>query len=356
MPRPLHSLIVIAAVFTSLAAGAGESPVVSVKAKPGVKTLIAKAQCVDPIIDNAVGAISLEAEGELIAAYITLPLERRDGFGILVKTGPKPAAGLSCAADTTLKIQISVDTVPDVSMESVQKAFVVLMAAFVLALLLESAFALLFNWRLFQEFFVGRAWRTPIMFAISLIIVRRFELDLLEQVFAAYRGGQQPDGGWLSSILTAMIVSGGSVGINSIMVGLGFRSALPKAEAEANKIKLDSDEAYVSLDIRDTEQGRKLSVEMLQTTGPGRHYPTLAVVGGNQGGRLKAILFPNRARVPRSGGMRVQASGKCYRFVIRDLATGRLYNVDGKTIATADDATEFCFAPRAFVDFVVDMH
>jgi hypothetical protein len=356
MRRLIHSLITIAAVLTSFVAGAGESAAVLVKAKPGVKTVLTKAPCIDPIIANAVGTVSVEAEGEQMAVYITLPPERRDGFELQVKTGPKPVADASCAPDTTLKIQVSVDTVPDVSMDSVQKAFVVLMAAFVLALLLESAFALLFNWRLFQEFFVGRAWRTPIMFAISLVIVRRFDLDLLEQVFAAYRGGQQPDGGWLSSILTAMIISGGSVGVNSIMVGLGFRSPIPKAEAEANKIKLDSDEAYVSLDIRDPERGRKLSIEMLQTIGTGEHYPTLAVVGGNNGGRLKAILFPNRSRVPRSGGMRVQARGKCYRFVIRDLATGKYYNIDGEPIDSIDKATEFCFAPKAFVDFVVDMH
>ena len=356
MRCPIQSLIAIAAMFTSLAAGAGESAVVLVKAKPGVKTVFATAPCIDPIIANAVGKVSLEVEGELMVAYITLPLERRDGFELEVKTGPKPAAGASCAPDTTLKIHINVDTVPDVSMDSVQKAFVVLMAAFVLALLLESAFALLFNWRLFQEFFVGRAWRTPIMFGISLIIVRRFELDLLEQVFAAYRGGQQPDGGWLSSVLTAMIISGGSVGVNGILVGLGFRSPIPKAEEEANKIKLDSDEAYVSLDVRDTKRGRKLSIEMLQTIGLGEHYPTLAVVGSSQDGRLKAILFPNRSRIPRSGGMRVQASGRCYRFVIRDLETGQYYNIDGKTIDSVDKATEFSFAPKAFVDFVVDMH
>lgn len=355
MRRPIHFLITIAAVLTSFVAGAGESAAVLVKAKPGVKTVLAKAPCIDPTIANAVGTVSVETEGEQMAAYITLPLERRDGFELQVKTGPKQVANASCAPDTTLKIQVSVDTVPDVSMDSVQKAFVVLMAAFVLALLLESAFALLFNWRLFQEFFVGRAWRTPIMFAISLVIVRRFDLDLLEQVFAAYRG-QQPDGGWLSSILTAMIISGGSVGVNSIMVGLGFRSPIPKAEAEANKIKLDSDEAYVSLDVRDPERGRKLSIEMLQTIGTGEHYPTLAVIGGNHGGRLKAILFPNRARVPRSGGMRVQASGKCYRFVIRDLETGKYYNIDGQPIDSINKATEFSFAPKAFVDFVVDMH
>ena len=91
-----------------------------------------------------------------------------------------------CAEPTTRHYVVSIDdntsTIPP---EALGQAFRILVAAFVLAVLLESAFELLFNWRLFQEYFVGKAWRTPIMFAISLAVVDQFGFDPLARLFTA---------------------------------------------------------------------------------------------------------------------------------------------------------------------------
>jgi len=97
----------------------------------------------------------------------------------------------------------------------------------VLALLLESAFALLFNWRLFLEFFAGKAWRTPIMFVGALLVVEAFNLGPHARLFDAYNpasGGARSAGSWFTAILTAMVLAGGSAGVNRILVALGFRT------------------------------------------------------------------------------------------------------------------------------------
>ena len=90
------------------------------------------------------------------------------------------------AAAATLHAQGTDPKLPD---DILPQAFRILISAFVIAVLLESAFALVFNWRLFLEFFVGKAWRTPIMFGAALLVVRAFpQLDLIARLFAVYSG------------------------------------------------------------------------------------------------------------------------------------------------------------------------
>lgn len=54
---------------------------------------------------------------------------------------------------------VTMDGTPQLAEGATTHALAILMQAFVLALLLEQAFALIFKWRLVQEVLVGRAWR-----------------------------------------------------------------------------------------------------------------------------------------------------------------------------------------------------
>ena len=98
------------------------------------------------------------------------------------------------------------------------------------------------------------------MFFATLAIVRHFDLDLLLQVFAAYHGTDKLSPSWASSVLTAMILSGGSVGVNRLLVALRFRPAKPKTEEEKKKPILT--EAYVAIDVMGIGTDQKISVEM----------------------------------------------------------------------------------------------
>lgn len=177
-------------------------------------------------------------------------------FDVDAKTGQVAAEeGADCTAAAAVRLNVKTYMAPDLSADALGKAFNILVATFVLALLLESAFALLFNWRLFQEFVVGRSWRTIIMFAVSLTVVRQFDLDLMATLFDAYRGvsDMQVKRSWLTSALTAMIVGGGSVGVNRILVGLGFRSQISKVEEEHAQLA-SRRLAYISLTVRGISQ------------------------------------------------------------------------------------------------------
>ena len=244
---PVSALVIL---FSTSELQAATTVTVSVPTQ--VATPIASAPCII-------------SPGALDVASITVPPSQQAPFSLTLKTGEQSAA--PCAEGTELQVQVVPQTQLQISSASVQQAFVVLMATFVLALLMESAFALLFNWRLFQALLIGRAWRTPIMFFASWGVIHVFNLDLMAEVFAAYRG-TSVTGSMLTQILTAMIVSGGSVGVNKILIGLGFRSAVTRADTAADQAQLSNKEAWVSVDISAVLPGRRLSIEMHEVDPP----------------------------------------------------------------------------------------
>ncbi len=93
-----------------------------------------------------------------------------------------------CTAASQKRYVVAFDQTPTVSAAALQTSFNALVAAFVLAVALENAFALLFNWRLFQALLVGKAWRTPIMFVAALAVVRNFRFDLMATLFDVVYG------------------------------------------------------------------------------------------------------------------------------------------------------------------------
>jgi hypothetical protein len=100
-------------------------------------------------------------------------------------------------------------------------------------LLLESAMAALFNWRVYRVVLSGRAWKTPIMFGIGLLVVTGFDYDFIDTAITDIAGGGASDSlGWVSVTLSAMVIAGGSQGVHDILKKLGLRSSIPDAEAK----------------------------------------------------------------------------------------------------------------------------
>lgn len=214
--RTLRSIVCIM-LFAALRATAADvaatpAPVV---AKFGTSNAIYVARCIDKITASTARISPVVKKGAGRDELLFTPAADDDPeVSITFSIGDPPTApGGACTATFDQKLTVVVDKLPTVPAAALDEAFRILMAAFVLALLMESAFALLFNWRLFQEYFVGRAWRTPIMFLISLAVVNQFGLDLLASLFNAYHGNSvNVPGGPVTQVLTAMIISGGSVG------------------------------------------------------------------------------------------------------------------------------------------------
>lgn len=70
--------------------------------------------------------------------------------------------------------------------------------------------------------------------------------------------------------------------------------------------------------------------------------------------RLRALLFPNPDRFPRSGGHALDAN-LCYRISVTELHTGISYDTRGEPIGSPDAASPYRFAPGAIVDFDISV-
>lgn len=346
-----HLACLLGAMLLCPAAIAADATETTQTVRAGTLSQLDAATCILITASPALGTASVGIVQDGRASLLFQPVDKQtEAVAIQAETGSAAKVDGKCPGATSRLYRIRMEAQAAVPPESLEAALRLLTAAFVLALLLESAFELLFNWRLFQAFFVGRAWRTPFMFTGSLLIVRQFKLDLMASLFDAYHGVPSvvSTGSWVSSCLTAMIVGGGSVGVNKIMVALGFRSQLSKVEQE--QPKLGADEAWVSIEVRATTADGQYRVEMTavaDTTAP----ETLAILHPPAAGRVRRLLFPSTFRTPPSGGRRV-STGKSYLITVVD-RYGIRYDLNGKRMDVGEQPALIRFAQRAVVDIVV---
>lgn len=212
---------------------------------------------------------------------------------------------------------------------------------FVLAVLVESALSLIFNWRVFQEFFNQRAIKTVVLFVVSLIVVKTFDIDIVAELMKIYNQGSSP-GDLMSTTLTAMILAGGSSGVNNLFVALGFRSRLSEKTAQP-----PSHEAWISVLVhRDSAATGEVLVQVSEE--PSGANATYAAIAGSINARKKFrdLFFPNRNRFPKSGGYKLE-SGKVYRISV----TGK--DESGTQVSGLGET--YSFAPRAIVDLDVKL-
>ena len=71
-------------------------------------------------------------------------------------------------------------------------SFRALIILFVLAILIESALAVIFNWRLFLQVFNGRGVKTLVMIVVSALVVWTFKVDVVFAMMKEY-GAIPPD-------------------------------------------------------------------------------------------------------------------------------------------------------------------
>jgi hypothetical protein len=185
--------------------------------------------------------------------------------------------------------------------EAYPEAFKALFLLFVIAVILESALAILFNWRPFVETFNARAVRPVISLAVASVLVAHFDLDLVTTLARLIRPGVVTLD-LTGMILTAMVIAGGSAGINNLLVGLGFRqvrtpeTAVPKPPAK---------QGWISVSIvRDQAKG---PVSVFIGTQVNKKTPLAGVVEKSTHPRLRYFLR-DPGRFPGSGGHAV-ASG-----------------------------------------------
>lgn len=108
----------------------------------------------------------------------------------------------------------------------------------VLAMLIERALILIFDYRWYQKKLSGKGLKVPISYVVSLIICAAYKFDILSELFEP--GNQSTMG----IALTAAIVAGGSAGAITLFQGvLGFSK---DAQAKAKEVKLAQAEASMA--------------------------------------------------------------------------------------------------------------
>lgn len=171
---------------------------------------------------------------------------------------------------------------------------------FILAVILESALALLFNWRPFVENLVPRAVRPVVAFIGALILVRLFDLDVVSTLVNAVNNTRF-EVGVPGQVLTAMVIAGGSAGVNTMLVALGFRAVrTPETVAP----KPPPDKAWLAIRAK---PGQAVG-DLLVFVGPpgATNLTLLGVIKGRSERGFLAWFLADRGRLPNYGGHTVQ--------------------------------------------------
>jgi type IV secretory pathway VirB2 component (pilin) len=228
-------------------------------------------------------------------------------------------------------------------------------------IVVESALAALFQWRVYRMVFNGRAWKTPVMFGVGLLLVNVIGYDPMRAILQAATDLTTPPGGWaplVTGVLSALMIAGGSSGINAALLRLGIRAPEQRDKTE----NLRTDEAYVSVRITGTplDEPVHIGIELLaspdsdQSTAYTFDFAGKAPFAGSIDSlgfwpRLIAAFTADTRRFPNYGGRKLEA-GKDYRIVATWV--DRRKESDPRTITAG--VFRGRFASRAYVDFVVD--
>jgi hypothetical protein len=176
----------------------------------------------------------------------------------------------------------------------------VLFFLFVLAVLLESGLAILFNWKPFVEYMVPRAVRPVIALIGAIIFVKLLDLDVVTNLANALNDTHLPVS-TAGQALTAMVIAGGSAGVNTMLVALGFRSVQTPATAIP---KPPPDKAWLAVRaLRGEAVG-----DLLVFAGPPTGSPALIGVIKGRSSRhgFWAFFFSDPGRLPSYGGHTMQ--------------------------------------------------
>jgi hypothetical protein len=226
-----------------------------------------------------------------------------------------------------------------INQEMYNESFRILFALFVLAVLIESGLAVVFNWRPFVDTFDSRGVKTLVSVGFCYFIVETFDFDAMTKLINVYAGVNQAVN-LPGKIVTALILAGGSSGVNNIMISLGFRSAKPQ-ETQA---KPPPTEAWISVSLVRRQSRGPVTIRV------GTDANALAVAGtitgsARPGGRVVSYFLRDRGRFPSTGGHPV-AAGQTYIIDVVGI------DANGAAIATTAKSRwgPYPLAPGAIVD------
>ncbi|HXD90941.1 MAG TPA: hypothetical protein VNU00_07760 [Candidatus Binataceae bacterium] len=216
-------------------------------------------------------------------------------------------------------------------------SFKALFVLFILAVLVENGLALVFRWRPYLDFLDTRTTNAFVAFVFSLILVRLFNLDIASQLIGVYTGAKPLDlkdwMGWPGSILTAMIIAGGSAGVNRVFQSFGFRPT--SAQEAPPPPHLADNQAWVSVTLlRDQAVG---SADVLI-----KDAVAGTISGTSSKQRFLRYFIRDKGRFPPSGGYTVTPGP--------DYTIGLQASKAGGAALPRKTWGPYTIAPRAIID------
>jgi hypothetical protein len=242
------------------------------------------------------------------------------------------------ADNLTAKVAISIrPSAPQLNDAQFYSAsFKALFALFILAVVVESGLALIFNMKPYLNLVDTKAVNPIIAFVFSLALVWLFDLDIGTTLMNIYSGAKAPPN-YPSMVLTAMIIAGGSAGVNRLFQAFGFRS--PAAQ-QAPVVRPPPTQAWLSVALK-----RNRAVGPVWVNINSANQPRVAgSIAGQSFFSHPAVAWAvrNKSRFPQSGG-EVITPGTEITVTLEGKAS------DGAVI-TSPEWGPFALAPGAIVD------
>jgi hypothetical protein len=203
---------------------------------------------------------------------------------------------------------VPVTVIPDSEANIYPEAFKALFVLFVIATILESGLAVIFNWRPFVMLFDERGVKTIISVIFAFFFVKVFNLDILTRLVSVYTG-EGHETSLPGAFITALVLAGGSSGVNNLLVALGFRSVKTAAQTVPRPPRT---EAWVAVRlIRAQAVG---PVTVLIGTGGEAGLPAAGTIAGSSSGNpFLRYFLRDYGRFPTSGGFAVTpVAGQTY--------------------------------------------
>jgi hypothetical protein len=163
----------------------------------------------------------------------------------------------------------------------------------------------MFNWRPFVETFNARAVKPLVSFVVAYILVLNYQLDLVTQLVNDVNATKTPLNGMPGQVLTALVLAGGSAGVNNLLVALGFRQV---RTPETTVPKPPPDKAWISVRVN-LKKETVGPVQVFIGNRPDKTTP-LPLVGIIHGTSKPGVRFflTDPGRFPGYGGHQVPAN------------------------------------------------
>jgi len=235
--------------------------------------------------------------------------------------------------------------------EGLSAASITVLTLFLLAVLLESALAIIFNWRPFIESFNARATRPLVSFGVALAFVVYFNFDAVTGLMNAVQKTALP-ANWFGQVLTAAILAGGSAGVNTMLVALGFRELKTQDTAAP---KLDLTQAWVAIQAVQERSVGEVRVQIGESNTKDPPYvelPLAGVVPGstrNPAGPFRRFFLRDMGRFPPFGGYLIPSKKPC------KIVLSAAKKDDPHNTRIFSEPIDFVPAERAIIDLTIQL-